>query len=241
LVTRRVSFLVSGGTGAGKTTMLAALLGLADPRERILVVEDVRELAVGHPHVVHLEGRSPNVEGVGEVTMVTLLRQALRMRPDRIVVGEVRGAEVRELLAALNTGHEGGAGTVHANAAGDLVARLEALGALAGMSLPAVHAQLASAVSVVVHMRRNGVGRCVDAIGVVMGVAGARPVVVPVLEHHGVGSRLGDGDGDGDGDRDGVGEVAWDASAAAGAAVVGCDRVAGRARLAALVGSDVLP
>ena len=172
LVTRRVSFLVSGGTGAGKTTMLAALLGLADPRERILVVEDVRELAVGHPHVVHLEGRSPNVEGVGEVTMVTLLRQALRMRPDRIVVGEVRGAEVRELLAALNTGHEGGAGTVHANAAGDLVARLEALGALAGMSLPAVHAQLASAVSVVVHMRRNGVGRCVDAIGSSWGLPG---------------------------------------------------------------------
>jgi len=213
LVTRRVSFLVSGGTGSGKTTLLAALLGLAEPRERILVVEDVRELAIDHPHVVHLEGRSANVEGVGEVTMVTLLRQALRMRPDRIVVGEVRGAEVRELLAALNTGHEGGAGTIHANAATDVGARVEALGALAGMSLPAVHAQVRSALAVVVAMRRRGRARVVESIGVVMGGAGERPEVVPVLDRGREGSALGDG----------------------------ADRRAARERLSALVGADVLP
>jgi len=213
LVTRRVSFLVSGGTGSGKTTLLAALLGLAEPRERILVVEDVRELAIDHPHVVHLEGRSANVEGVGEVTMVTLRRQALRMRPDRIVVGEVRGAEVRELLAALNTGHEGGAGTIHANAAADVGARVEALGALAGMSLPAVHAQVRSALAVVVAMRRQGRARVVESIGVVMGGAGQRPEVVPVLDRGREGSALGDG----------------------------ADRRAARERLSALVGADVLP
>ncbi len=181
LVTRRVSFLVSGGTGAGKTTVLAALLGCADPAERIVVVEDVRELAIEHPHVVRLEGRPANVEGAGEVSMVTLLRQALRMRPDRIVVGEVRGAEVRELLAALNTGHDGGAGTVHANAPADVVARMEALGALAGMSLPAVHAQLQSAIAVVVQVRRHGTARVVESVGVLLGEAGCRPTVVPVL------------------------------------------------------------
>jgi len=213
LVSRRVSFLISGGTGAGKTTLLGAMLGLADPSERILVVEDVRELAIEHPHVVHLEGRSPNVEGVGEVTMVTLLRQALRMRPDRIVVGEVRGAEVRELLAALNTGHEGGAGTVHANAAGDVVARLEALGALAGMSLPAVHAQLASALSVIIQVRRHGARRVVASVGVLAGAPGGRPSVLPVLIQREGGAGALD-----------PGVVA-----------------AARDRLAALVGADVVP
>jgi pilus assembly protein CpaF len=133
IVTRRLAFVVSGGTGAGKTTLLAALLGLVHPGDRLLVVEDVRELHVDHPHVVRLEARPPNVEGAGEVTLTTLVRQSLRMRPDRIVVGEVRGAEVRELLAALNTGHEGGCGTVHANAPEDVIARFEALGALAGL------------------------------------------------------------------------------------------------------------
>lgn len=167
LVSRRVSFLVTGGTGAGKTTLLAALLAEADPTERIVVVEDVRELAVHHPHVVRLEGRAPNVEGAGEITMVTLVRQALRMRPDRIVVGEVRGAEVRELLAALNTGHEGGCGTVHANTAADVVARIEALGALAGLSPAAVRAQLVSAVQVIIHLRRVGPARHVESISVV--------------------------------------------------------------------------
>lgn len=154
LVQRRVSFVVTGGTGSGKTTLLAALLGEVAPRERIVVVEDVRELAVAHPHVVRLQGRGANVEGHGSVNLVDLVRQALRMRPDRLVVGEVRGPEVREMLAALNTGHEGGCGTLHANAPADVPARFEALGALAQLSSQAVHSQLASAVRVVVHVER---------------------------------------------------------------------------------------
>ena len=181
MMRRRVSFLVSGGTGAGKTTLLAALVAASDPDDRVLVVEDVRELRVAHPHVVHLEGRLANVEGVGEVTMVALVRQSLRMRPDRIVVGEVRGAEVRELLAALNTGHDGGCGTLHANAAEHVTARLEALGALAGMSLPAVHAQVRSGVQAVLHVRRRSDGvRVLDSVGVVM-AHGDRPADPPQI------------------------------------------------------------
>lgn len=155
LMASRTSFVVSGGTGSGKTTLLGALLSRCSRTERLVIVEDVRELRVDHPHVVHLQGRTNNVEGRGEVTLTTLVRQSLRMRPDRVVVGEVRGGEVRELLTALNTGHEGGCGTVHANAAGDVVARFEALGALAGMSGAAVHAQLASAIQVVLHVARG--------------------------------------------------------------------------------------
>jgi pilus assembly protein CpaF len=166
VVERRRSFVVSGGTGCGKTTLLAAMLAEVDAGERIVVVEDVRELAVVHPHVVRLQGRGANVEGQGAVGLVDLTRQALRMRPDRLVVGEVRGAEVREMLAALNTGHEGGCGTVHANAAEDVPARFEALGALAGMPRDAVRAQLASALSVVVHVVRCGSARRVGAISV---------------------------------------------------------------------------
>ncbi len=185
LVIRRASFLIAGGTGAGKTTLLAALLAEADPRERLLVVEDVRELAIDHPHVVHLQGRSPNVEGAGSVTMVALVREALRMRPDRIVVGEVRGAEVRELLMALNTGHEGGCGTVHANAPADVVARLEALGALAGLGRGALHAQLLSAVQAVVHLHRVGRARRISSISVVVRGRDGRARVRPALHEAG--------------------------------------------------------
>ena len=159
VVRARRSFVVTGGTGSGKTTLLAAMLADVPVHERIVVVEDVRELHIDHPHVVHLQGRANNVEGRGEVTLTALVRQSLRMRPDRLIVGEVRGAEVRELLGALNTGHEGGGGTVHANTAADLVVRMEALGALAGMSRDAVHAQLASAVEVVLHVARGPDGR----------------------------------------------------------------------------------
>lgn len=166
VVTSRSSFVVTGGTGSGKTTLLGALLGLVPAGERLIVVEDVRELRVDHPHVVHLQGRANNVEGRGEVTLTTLVRQSLRMRPDRLVVGEVRGAEVRELLTALNTGHEGGCGTVHANAAGDVVTRFEALGALADMSPAAVHAQLASAIHVVLHVARHGGTRQLQEVAV---------------------------------------------------------------------------
>lgn len=180
IVARRLAFVVSGGTGAGKTTLLAALLGLVDPGDRLLVVEDVRELHVDHPHVVRLEARPPNVEGTGEVTLTTLVRQSLRMRPDRIVVGEVRGAEVRELLSALNTGHEGGCGTVHANAPEDVVARFEALGALAGLGPAAVRAQLAAAVDVVVHVTRRGAARRLQTISALFRRAGG-PVVETAL------------------------------------------------------------
>ena len=146
----------------------------------MVVVEDAAELRVDHPHVVRLEGRPANVEGAGQVSMTDLVRQALRMRPDRLVVGEVRGAEVRELLAALNTGHEGGCGTVHANASADLPARLEALGALAGLDRAAVQAQAAAAVEVVVHMRRQGAARRIAEIAVVRR-NGTELEVVPAL------------------------------------------------------------
>jgi pilus assembly protein CpaF len=155
LVRTRVAFLVTGGTGSGKTTLLAALLSLVDPAERLVLVEDAAELRPDHPHVVGLEGRPANVEGAGAIELRTLVRQALRMRPDRLVVGEVRGAEVVDLLAALNTGHEGGCGTVHANSAADVPARLEALGLAAGLDRAATHSQLASGVGAVVHLARG--------------------------------------------------------------------------------------
>ncbi|CAM5447347.1 hypothetical protein SALBM311S_11059 [Streptomyces alboniger] len=117
LIDARLSFLISGGTGSGKTTLLSALLGLVGPDERIVLAEDSAELRPEHPHVVRLESRPANQEGAGLVTLQDLVRQALRMWLDRLVVGEVRGPEVVHLLAALNTGHEGGCGTVHANAA----------------------------------------------------------------------------------------------------------------------------
>ena len=166
LMAARQAFVVSGGTGTGKTTLLSALLSLCDPRDRLLLVEDAAELRPDHPHVVRLEARPPNVEGAGEVTLRDLVRQALRMRPDRVVVGEVRGAEVLDLLAALNTGHEGGCGTVHANSASDVPARLEALAAVAGLGREALHSQLASALRVVVHLTRGSAGRRVAELRV---------------------------------------------------------------------------
>jgi len=155
----RLAVLVSGGTGTGKTTWLSMLLGLCDPRERLVVVEDSAELAPDHPHVVRLEARPPNVEGAGAILMRDLVRQSLRMRPDRIVVGEVRGAEIVDLLAALNTGHEGGCATVHANAAADVPARLESLALAAGLDRAATHAQIAAGLDVVIHLGRDRDGR----------------------------------------------------------------------------------
>jgi pilus assembly protein CpaF len=159
LVASRRAFLVTGGTGSGKTTLLATLLSAVPTRERIVLVEDSGELRPDHPHVIRLEARPANVEGAGEVTLRDLVRQALRMRPDRLVVGEVRGAEVVDLLAALNTGHEGGCGTVHANASTELPARLEALGTAAGLPRPAVHSQVAAGVDAVLHLARAPDGR----------------------------------------------------------------------------------
>lgn len=155
IIATRRAFLICGGTGAGKTTLLAAMLAAVPGDERIICVEDVAELRPAHPHVVNLVTRAANVEGAGEVTLRQLVRQALRMRPDRIVVGEVRGAEVADLLAALNTGHDGGAGTVHANNPAEVPARLEALAALGGMDRAALHSQLTAAVQVLLHVARD--------------------------------------------------------------------------------------
>ena len=166
IISARLACLVSGGTGAGKTTLLAAALGAVADRERIVCVEDAAELAPKHPHLIRLVARGINIEGAGEITLRQLVRQALRMRPDRIVVGEVRGAEVVDLLAALNTGHDGGAGTVHANSPAEVAARLEALAALGGLDRAALHSQLAAAVQVVLHVSRGSRGRCLSEIAV---------------------------------------------------------------------------
>jgi pilus assembly protein CpaF len=167
VIRARAAFLVSGGTGSGKTTLLASMLGLVDPRERLILVEDAAELRPAHPHVVRLTARPPNVEGAGEVSMRDLVRQALRMRPDRLVVGEVRGAEVVELLTALNTGHAGSGGTLHANSAGQLPARLEALGALGRLDRHAVRSQVAAALQIAIHLDRQPDGhRVLAEIGV---------------------------------------------------------------------------
>ena len=174
LVASRAAFLVSGGTGSGKTTLLSSLLSLVDPAERVVLVEDASELRPDHPHVVGLEARTANVEGAGAIELRTLVRQALRMRPDRLVVGEVRGGEVVDLLAALNTGHDGGCGTLHANSAGDVPARVEALALAAGLDRLAVHSQLASGVAAVVHLRRgrDGVRRLAEVAVPVRDAAG---------------------------------------------------------------------
>ena len=172
LVAARANLLITGAGGSGKTTLLAALLSLAAPTERIVAIEDVAELRVEHPHFVSLEARQSNLEGVGEVSLSRLLREALRMRPDRLVLGECRGAEIRELLSALNTGHDGGAGTLHANSLADVPARLEALGALAGMSEVAVARQAVSAIGAVVHLVRDGANRRVEAVGTLSIAAG---------------------------------------------------------------------
>jgi len=178
----RLAFLVSGGTGSGKTTLLSAMLAAVPHHERVVTVEDAEELRPPHPHLVRLVARQANVEGAGTISLRDLVRQALRMRPDRLVVGEVRGAEVVDLLAALNTGHDGGAGTVHANTAGDVPARLEALAALGGVGRAALHAQLAGAVQVVLHVRRTGRQRELAEIAVLgrdpAGWVTAMPAVV---------------------------------------------------------------
>lgn len=164
-VRRRLNLLITGGTGSGKTTLLGALLELAPREERIITIEDVAELRIRHPHVVALQSRQANSEGVGEVPLERLLRESLRMRPDRIVLGECRGVEVVTLLAALNTGHDGGAGTLHASRMVDVPARLEALGALAGLEPAALARQAVAALHAVVHVERGPSGHRIAAVG----------------------------------------------------------------------------
>jgi pilus assembly protein CpaF len=190
IVAARLAIVISGGTGTGKTTLLGALLGCVPEAERLVVIEDAREVVTSHPHVVRLVTRAPNVEGAGAVGLRELVRQALRMRPDRLVVGEFRGAEMVELLVALNTGHEGGTATLHANAAVDVPARLAALGALGGLSRAAVTSQVASALDVVVHLRRGpSGGRRVAEIGL-LERAGDELIASPAWSSgHGAGAR----------------------------------------------------
>ena len=166
LIALRANVMISGATGSGKTTLLAALLAEIPVSERILVIEESAELRPRHPHVVHLQVRHANVQGAGEISMSDLVRAAMRMRPDRIVLGECRGSEVRDVLSALNTGHEGGWGTIHANSATDVPSRLVALGALADMEEPVVAAQAVSALDAVIHVERHGAHRQVQQIAV---------------------------------------------------------------------------
>jgi pilus assembly protein CpaF len=182
LLCARQSFVVTGGTGSGKTTLLATLLGCIDAGERIVLVEDTAELRPEHPHVVRLEARAANSEGVGAIELRALVREALRMRPDRLVVGEVRGAECVDLLAALNVGHDGGAGTLHANSPADVPARIEALCTAGGLTRTATHSQLAAGLRVVVHLTRGRGGRReLDSIGVVRRQSDGLVEVVPAV------------------------------------------------------------
>jgi pilus assembly protein CpaF len=190
LVARRENILITGAGGSGKTTLLCALLGSASSTERIIAIEDVAELRVDHPHFLSLEARQPNLEGAGALGLERLVREALRMRPDRLVLGECRGAEIREMLAALNTGHDGGAGTLHANSLEDVPARLEALGALAGMSPVAIARQTVSAIGTVLHLERAtalGGERRLAQMGTFVLDHRDRLMVVP----HGTTSRRG--------------------------------------------------
>src|SRR5213595_2630889 len=175
-VAGRAAILVSGGTGSGKTTTLGALSGSIPDGERIVTIEDAAELRLRQRHVVRLESRPANVEGRGEVTIRQLVRNALRMRPDRIVVGEVRGAEALDMLMALNTGHEGSLTTVHANSPEDALRRVETLALMAGVGLPhsAVREQVASAIDLVLHQARAADGsRRVESCAEVVRVPGA--------------------------------------------------------------------
>ncbi|MFF5791831.1 TadA family conjugal transfer-associated ATPase [Paeniglutamicibacter sp. NPDC012692] len=181
IVAARLNFLVSGGTGAGKTTLLAAMLAGVPANERIIVVEDSAELTPQHPHLIGLQARGGNVEGAGEVGLNMLVRQSLRMRPDRLVVGECRGAEIGDFLGAMNTGHEGAAGTVHANSVQAVPARLLAMGALAKMDPQATTLQTVSALDLLIHVARDartGVRHPVQLGRLVLNPAGTLEVQV---------------------------------------------------------------
>ncbi len=175
-VGERRNLLISGGTGSGKTTVLNALSGFIDPGERVITIEDAAELSLRQPHVVRLESRPAGIEGAGEVSIRDLVRNALRMRPDRIVIGEVRGGEAMDLLIALNTGHRGALSTVHANGAADALRRIETLAMMAGLGVPheVVRDQMGGAIDLVLHLERGPAGtRHAVALADVVRVAGA--------------------------------------------------------------------
>jgi pilus assembly protein CpaF len=171
----RLNILISGGTGSGKTTLLNAISQMIDAGERIVTIEDAAELQLQQPHVVRLETRTANLEGNGEITMRDLVKNALRMRPDRIILGEVRGAEAVDMLQAMNTGHEGSLGTIHANRPREALTRLENMIGMAGINLPskAVRTQIASALDMIVQVSRmrDGVRR-ITQITEVIGMEG---------------------------------------------------------------------
>ena len=172
-VSKRCNILISGGTGTGKTTLLNILSQLINPYERLVTIEDVAELQLGHPHVVRLETRAPNAEGHGEVKASDLIRNALRMRPDRIILGEIRGVEVLDVLTAMNTGHDGSMSTVHANTAQDALLRLETLVGLTGRTVAekTLRQMICSALDVIIQLTRMPDGRrCVSEVLEVVGV-----------------------------------------------------------------------
>jgi pilus assembly protein CpaF len=181
----RINIMISGGTGSGKTTLLGVLSGFIPDDERLITIEDAAELRLAKPHVVALEARPANVEGKGEVTVRDLVRNALRMRPDRIIVGEVRGGEALDMLQAMNTGHEGSLSTAHANSARHLLWRLETMAMMSGVELPAAHIrhQVASAIDVVVHLARLRDGRRVIwEIAAVEGTHRGEPIVATLFK-----------------------------------------------------------
>ncbi|GAA4475847.1 TadA family conjugal transfer-associated ATPase [Enteractinococcus fodinae] len=195
LMQHRTNMLISGATGSGKTTLLAALLATVDPTERILTIEDTPELDIRHPHVVGLATREANTEGQGGIGLPVLIRQALRMRPDRLIVGECRGAEVADFLTAMNTGHRGAIGTLHANSAADVPARLHAMAALAGLEPATAALQIRSAVDVIIHLHRDEHGERYPAEVALLDDSGdaAELRLIPVLTT--VGTQVLEGPG----------------------------------------------
>ena len=183
-VRARKNILISGGTGAGKSTLLGALAEVIPDTERIVVIEDTSELMLDQEHIVRMETRPPNIEGRGQITSRDLVINALRMRPDRIVVGEVRGAEALDMLQAMNTGHDGGMCTVHANSPRDALARLETMVLMAGIELPsrAVREQIVSAIHLLVHVRRYDDGiRRIESIAEITGLEGLTPLMQEIF------------------------------------------------------------
>jgi pilus assembly protein CpaF len=184
-VRAKANIIVSGGTGSGKTTLLGVLSSFIPSSERLITIEDAAELRLSQPHVVSLEARPPNIEGAGEVTVRALVRNALRMRPDRIVVGEVRGGEALDMLQAMNTGHEGSLSTAHANSPRDLLSRLETMALMADVELPVAHVreQIAAAVDLVVHTMRLGDGRrLVTRVSSIEGLRGGAVIIEDVFQ-----------------------------------------------------------